>query len=578
MDKQKIRIDDLFRQQLSDREEPMPPGAWSRMSDLLDQQPSRVLASRNRGRGGILLLLTGLLALGAGGYIYQTHPSEPNAALEPQSPALSATPMASAETAVPVVSEKESINPGTSGTVAAVAQYDGPESTPKALVSPSGNTTPPAARPTALAAEIPTNRTAGRQVIPLTRQSAPASQPIPATASTAGINTTGTTVPARPESTPAIPAPVTPVPVAREAAPINPLRWIQSSVDAVFQGPVVLTMHPERVIAFLQNSLTFSGTTVSGTTAPAPATWSAKSPRSGAATTPVLASGASAIPLAVTNPTPVLSPASAIAPETTPVPTVSATQQQQGTETAALQESHLIGGVLAGINSTLSGGSGALQGIQAGIYGLLKLNERWSLGGELQYLYRLNNSMNLKDDYYTGTVRSEGVITRNGQTYYPVRYDVDSMVNRYSFGSYSSLALPLYVQYNHQRFSIYGGLNLGFHFRPNVDFADVKIATISRFDTLAAGTPMVAPASRAADVSLSDFDSRFSVGYLAGAKYQITPKLHLDLRLTQQLWDNLRQRSVGTAKVSETYLYLPTIQLSAGYRFRNHSKPKPQQP
>lgn len=243
-----------------------------------------------------------------------------------------------------------------------------------------------------------------------------------------------------------------------------------------------------------------------------------------------------------------------------------------------MQASRFVGGVLAGINSTLSGGSGALQGIQAGIYGLLKLNETWSLGGELQYLYRLNNSMNFKDDYYTGKVLSEGTLVRNGQTYYPVRYDVDSMLSRYSFTSYSSLSLPLYVQYNRNRLSLYGGLNLGFHFRPNVARVDVKIATISRFDTLAAGMPIVAPASRASDVSLSDFDSRFSVGYLAGAKYQITSQLHLDLRLTQQLWDHLRQRSVGAAKVSETYLYLPTIQLSAGYRFRNPSKAKPKQP
>ena len=255
-----------------------------------------------------------------------------------------------------------------------------------------------------------------------------------------------------------------------------------------------------------------------------------------------------------------------------------AVEQQLGEAVEALQKARFTFGLLAGINSTMSAGTGALQGLHAGIVGLLKLSEKWQLGAELRSAYRLNNSMDLRDDYFSGKTVNEATVMRNGKPYYALRYEIDSMLSRYSFNSYSSLELPLLLRYNHKRISVFGGPGFAFHFAPNVTRSDTRIATISRYDTLDASLPLPQLPGRTSDVSISDFGSRFSLGYQAGAQYRLTPALHLDLRLSQQLWDSRQGSSVGARRVSDTYIHIPTVQLSVGYHFGVTPRPKPAPP
>lgn len=70
MDKNMIKIDDLFRQQLGDREEEVRPGAWIRMRELLDEEmPNRTAGIINwRRMLGYAAGLAALACLGVGGY------------------------------------------------------------------------------------------------------------------------------------------------------------------------------------------------------------------------------------------------------------------------------------------------------------------------------------------------------------------------------------------------------------------------------------------------------------------------------------------------------------------------------
>nr|HPI54784.1 hypothetical protein [Chitinophagaceae bacterium] len=63
-----------------------------------------------------------------------------------------------------------------------------------------------------------------------------------------------------------------------------------------------------------------------------------------------------------------------------------------------------------------------------------------------------------------------------------------------------------------------------------------------------------------------DFKSRFGLGYIVGAGYNFNPNIYIDLRLSQNVWDNAK--SVAQREVSNGFFKVPYVQLSIGYRFK----------
>ncbi len=555
MGKEKISIDDLFRQRFADREVPLPPGSWGRMEGLLDAKMPVGVApvARDNGRRWAFLLL-GLLAVGGGGFAYQQS------------------------------LHKEQLLADAS-----------------AKISPSGKRTVSAAPITSTIVEESHLSTAPQQrrgkavptFIKVVEKISPAS------VETGEAMAAVKPVKEHPVSAPlvktAVPTPVLEVPVTsfvREEIPFLPS--IASRLSDVFSGKILAQYNLVRVENYLFEQVANKENPALSTPERA---WSAKTPsgtpqlslpaqqmKTAGATASVISAAVASSVSPVTVPAANASaPTIPVAASVTPTasaqiaPTAPTAETPKDASQAAVakiedaldevRNSQFSMGILAGINSTLSGGSGALQGLHAGLWGILKLSEKWSIGSDLKFLFRLNNSMDLKDDTYSSQTFNETSVTRNGQLYNAMRTDVDSTLRRYTFTSYNSIELPLYVRYSHNRFSVYGGPNVAFHFRPSVTRTDTKIGTVSRYDTLLASQPLPTAVSRPADVTFSDFDSRFSLGYLVGAQYRLSSALGLDLRLSHQVWDNLQNRSAGAGRVSTTYIQIPALQLSVNYRF-----------
>lgn len=536
------------------------------MEGLLDARMpvgSAPVAATGRSRGWAFLLL-GLLVAGGGSFLYQSLPhtqsldnptvaksteisgnsssiQPPNA---PQKSGVEAAPVIAARpnesrrggnSSQPLAERKEGKTTGISGKMAI-----------RQTVSPGRNTSG-------------NDNETPRAVASVAEKAAVGGAPA---APHKAVSTTPVSAPAIPEIS-GNHAPV----LLHEA--VSPLDWVASRAMDVFSGKMVNRSQVARVENYLTQWAAGENNPVASNK-----NWSAKIPENAPVKTtlPPIVSSASPASLpapARANPasTEVVKPMAAV-PAAGTLAASPVVQQKVEDAIEELRSARYTIGLLAGINSTLSGGSGALQGLHAGIFGLLKLSEKWHIGAGLHYAYRLNNSMDLKDDYFSGRVISEATVMRNGRPYNALRYEIDSMLSRYSFTSYSSLELPLQLRYEQKRFSVYGGPNIAFHFAPAVTRTDTRIATISRYDTLDASLPLPTLPGRTSDVSLSDFDNRFSLGYNVGAQYRLTPALRLDLRLSQQLWDNRQSHSAGSRRVSETYLHIPSLQLSVGYFFQ----------
>jgi hypothetical protein len=228
-------------------------------------------------------------------------------------------------------------------------------------------------------------------------------------------------------------------------------------------------------------------------------------------------------------------------------------------------------GLMGGINSSI-GGPGSVQGFQFGLFGLMAFNERLALGMEAKYFQRFNGSTSLRDDSYTTQRTAEsGFTTQNGQQYTIYRYDRDSNSRMFKFSTLSSVELPVTLRYAFNRFSILTGLNLAYQFRIDAeDAGEGKVARQVWYDTTLSSATPPAAISRPAEININDFGSRFGLGYIVGATYEFSPSVHLDLRVTQQFWDN-RRSTTGAKIISNTYYQLPMLQLSVGYRFQQQA-------
>ncbi len=564
MDNKKISVDDLFRQRLTDREAPIPPGAWSRMEGLLDAKmpvgSAPVATTAGRRRRAFLLL--GLLIAGGGSFLYQALPDsrpleKPTGADAPEISgnytAAATTPASPATAAKAIVATPMSpLNGNRRQRVAAAPTTK--SSDPKNTASYSGNSGVRSLAP----APAPAS---GEEQKSIAELSAQTPSTLSAAPQTHNLNS--------PVAMPVIPEiSGNKMPPVRAREEVSPMGWIASRAMDVFSGKMINPSQMARVENFLTQWAAGANNPVASNK-----NWSAKIPQNmpvAMAPTPVASNALPAPTPDRDNPTPLTAAKPTAATQTaTMLAATPALEQKVEDAVADLRSARYTIGLLAGINSTLSGGTGALQGLQAAVVGLLKLSEKWHIGAEVRYALRLNNSMDLKDDYFSGKVINEATVMRNGRPYNAVRYEIDSMMSRYSFNTYSHIELPLQLRFDQKRFSVYGGPSFAFHFAPSVTRTNTRIATISRFDTLDAALPLPTLPGRTSDVSLSDFDSRFSLGYHAGAQYRLTPSLSLDLRLSQQLWDNRQGRNAGSRRVSETYLHIPSVQLSVGYFFRH---------
>lgn len=223
-------------------------------------------------------------------------------------------------------------------------------------------------------------------------------------------------------------------------------------------------------------------------------------------------------------------------------------------------------GVIGGLNASVSGAS--LGGFQIGLFGLLSINEKWSIGTEGKFVQRFNRGTELHDPYFQLSTSAPEMFYNNGQMYNVYRVTRDSFKHYYKLSTMESIELPIYLRYTRGRFHGFAGANLSYGLSvKNIEGVEgFEMRTSHRLDTVLASTIYTPPTSTAAAVSIDNFGPRFGVGYTAGFGYQATPSVLVDVRMTQLVWDN-RSNTPGGLRVSQTFYRLPSLQLSLGYRF-----------
>lgn len=215
--------------------------------------------------------------------------------------------------------------------------------------------------------------------------------------------------------------------------------------------------------------------------------------------------------------------------------------------------------VMVGGNASF-GNPGAF-GMQIGIAGLLSLSERWTLSAELKYMNHYFSNYTLQDE----SVSYEVSKTPNSSGWL---FSGNALVNNsvYKVNSYGSLQMPILLNYNLGRVSVFGGVNLAYAFpldwekRTNTNTVFVESQQQQDKNPYQNKSFLFN--------EKNDFASRFGLGYALGMNYDFSRKLSVDARMTQILVDNAR----GNTEAINKLFRLPSLQLSLGYYFGRKDK------
>lgn len=203
-----------------------------------------------------------------------------------------------------------------------------------------------------------------------------------------------------------------------------------------------------------------------------------------------------------------------------------------------------------GMNSTLS--NYMPTGYHFSIGGYYELKERLTLGAEVKYAHAGLLPQNILESYKLYQDQSSTVV--NGQTMYSAtEYNKQ---NSYQLESINSFEIPVTLRYQLSKFSVIGGLQATF-------YNPVKYTSIMNQDKEAAKTVLseTALVSTSGKINEADFRSRMALGYTAGIVYDLSKNISLDMRVSHNLWSNVRQ----TSQLSTQLYHYPNIQFSLFY-------------
>lgn len=214
-------------------------------------------------------------------------------------------------------------------------------------------------------------------------------------------------------------------------------------------------------------------------------------------------------------------------------------------------------GVIAGINSSLA--SNATKGFQLGLTGTLSFNEKWGIFTEIKYMQKFNSSERFDGNYYTDAHKT---VDQNNNTL----ESWDSVQYSYKFSNLNMLEMPIAVRYSFNRFNVFSGVNMNYNFAVNAE----QVSTPHHFENQPLNSNPNAYTRTSPEITIKDFSARYSVGYMLGAGYQLSPAFQLDARIAQPLWDNSNTKN--SKAISKELYNMPTLQINASYRFSSNRR------
>lgn len=212
--------------------------------------------------------------------------------------------------------------------------------------------------------------------------------------------------------------------------------------------------------------------------------------------------------------------------------------------------------------NTSFGNPGAF-GLQLGIAGLYQLSERLTLAAELKYVNHYFSNYSLDDQ----SVTFENV---NSQQISGIEWlfsgTQKTTTSSYKINNFGALEMPVTLNYNLGRVSVFGGLNIAYAF-PIKWSKENTLNTVPVQQTRNQNENPFKNSAFKIDEQ-NDFSSRFGLGYVWGLNYDFSRKVSLDARLTQILWDNNK----GNTDAIKRLFHVPTLQVSFGYYFGRKDK------
>jgi hypothetical protein len=212
--------------------------------------------------------------------------------------------------------------------------------------------------------------------------------------------------------------------------------------------------------------------------------------------------------------------------------------------------------------NTSFGNPGAF-GLQLGVAGLYQLSERLTLAAELKYVNHYFSNYSLDDQ----SVTFENI---NSQQISGVEWlfsgTQKTTTSSYKINNFGALEMPITLNYNLGRVSVFGGLNVAYAF-PVKWTKENTLNTVPVQQTRTQNENPFLNSGFTIDEQ-KDFSSRFGLGYVWGLNYDFSRKVSLDARLTQILWDNNK----GNTDAIKRLFHVPTLQVSFGYYFGRKDK------
>lgn len=203
-------------------------------------------------------------------------------------------------------------------------------------------------------------------------------------------------------------------------------------------------------------------------------------------------------------------------------------------------------GASFGLNSYLFGPSSMMGGYQVGLRGQVVFDDKWSMMAELKYIQRFNQNMKVSDNYWRlGTVSGN-------------QYEASFIEHYFKFSTVNSIELPIALVYHWKRLQFFAGGNIAYNFNLNPE------EVTREYESKTYQGNMLEKNTHPT-IFMKDFVARYSIGYLLGVGYDISPAFNVDLRVTQNFWDDAA--GSGPRKISTQLYYRPSFQFSINYRF-----------
>jgi hypothetical protein len=214
--------------------------------------------------------------------------------------------------------------------------------------------------------------------------------------------------------------------------------------------------------------------------------------------------------------------------------------------------------VMAGGN--IGFGNPGAFGIQLGLAGLYSIGERLTLSAELKFANHYFNNYTIDD---ASTTYGNITATPSGNSWH---YNGTAFeeTRSYNISHFNTLEMPLTLAYNLGRVSVFGGLNMAYAFPMNwtmqSSYAERQVDRYTENNK----NPFT-DAGGKIDREMA-FASRFGLGYVAGASYDLSRKVSIDARISQVL--------TGDATIGGmTNLFrMPVMQFSLNYYFGRKDK------